>query len=455
MTHDLRRLALLVLTIGLLLIPALIPVPAQAQTEALCFEQTSICIGGRIREFWEQNDGMRVFGLPITPLRPETINGQTVQVQWFERNRLELHPENARPYDVLLGRLGVDALAQQGRNWTTFPQSGPREGCRFFPETGQSVCGNILTAWQSSGLELNGQPGSSVEESLALFGLPISPEQVERLSDGKDYIVQWFERARFELHPEAAPPYNVQLGRLGVELVGTGGTAAPPTAAPPTPAPETQCADVPPPVNGRIRPSSCVERGTTIRVDAFGFQPNEQVGFWLTAPDASVYGTIETVDIGSQGAVSDLPLRTNNLDPGLWYLVFEGVASKHQAIIYFKILAPGGSPAPTPPGNPPAQATCDDVPPPVSARIRPSSCVTRGTQLVIDVFGFTPNEQVGFWFTAPDGAVYGTIETVNIGPQGAASNLPLDTNQFEPGLWSLIFEGVESKHQARIYFKIL
>ena len=45
------------------------------------------------------------------------------QVQWFERNRLELHPENARPYDVLLGRLGADRLAQQGRDWFTFPKS--------------------------------------------------------------------------------------------------------------------------------------------------------------------------------------------------------------------------------------------------------------------------------------------------------------------------------------------
>ena len=31
-------------------------------------------------------------------------------------------------------------------------------------------------------------------------------------------MVQWFERARFELHPENAPPYNLLLGLLGNEI---------------------------------------------------------------------------------------------------------------------------------------------------------------------------------------------------------------------------------------------
>src|SRR5438445_1130370 len=34
-------------------------------------------------------------------------------------------------------------------------------------------------------------------------------------TDGKVYIVQYFERAVFELHPENEPPYNVLLSLLG------------------------------------------------------------------------------------------------------------------------------------------------------------------------------------------------------------------------------------------------
>jgi hypothetical protein len=181
-----------------------------------CFEETGYCIDGRIREYWEQNGGLPVFGFPISAQRTFTIEGQSIEAQWFERNRLELHPENEPPYDVLLGRLGVDVLEQQGRDWQAFPTAdAPQPGCRYFAETQQNVCGDILTAWRANGLEL-GDLGISERESLALFGLPISPLQEEDI-EGQTYQVQWFERARFELHPENAPPFDVLLGLLGRE----------------------------------------------------------------------------------------------------------------------------------------------------------------------------------------------------------------------------------------------
>ncbi|NJK82136.1 MAG: hypothetical protein HC914_20690 [Chloroflexaceae bacterium] len=212
---------LVVLAVLLLTLATFPHPPTSAQTSQRCFAETAYCIEGRIRQFWEQNGGLPVFGLPITPQREEMIEGDVIQVQWFERNRLELHPDNARPYDVLLGRLGVDALDRQGRNWFAFSRSEPRAGCRYFEQTGHNVCGDILALWQSNGLDLNGNgiAGDSDAEHLALFGLPLSGERTERLSDGREYTVQWFERARFELHPENAPPFDVLLGRLGTEVL--------------------------------------------------------------------------------------------------------------------------------------------------------------------------------------------------------------------------------------------
>ena len=204
--------------------------PARAQAER-CFTETGFCISGRIREFWEQNGGLSVFGYPIAPQQEEQIEGKPFLVQWFERNRLELHPENMRPYDVLLGRLGADRLAQQGRDSFTFPKSEQQAGCRFFPETGHNVCGGVLSAWRASGLELDGRRGKTEAENLALFGLPLSDLQTETLADGKEYQVQWFERGRFELHPENRPPYQVLLGLLGKEVRGD--SAAPQRPAPP------------------------------------------------------------------------------------------------------------------------------------------------------------------------------------------------------------------------------
>lgn len=195
-----------------------------AQADARCFAETGQCIRGRIREFWEENGGLPVFGLPITAQQSEVIEGATLQVQWFERNRLELHPQNPRPYDVLLGRLGVDRLQQQGRDWQAFPPSTPQAGCRFFAETGHNICGALLAVWEAHGLDMDGQPGVGTAESLALLGLPLSDAQVETLGDGQSYTVQWFERARLELHPQNAPPFNVQFGLLATEL--RGGTPA-------------------------------------------------------------------------------------------------------------------------------------------------------------------------------------------------------------------------------------
>jgi hypothetical protein len=202
---------------------------AQAQAGARCFGETGYCIAGPIRDFWERNGGLMVFGFPITPQQSEPIEGRSTQVQWFERSRLELHPENPWPYDVLLGRMGADRLGQLRRDWKSFPRIAPAGDCRAFAETGHAICGALLAAWRADGLNLDGDPSIGENESLALFGLPLSDATPERGSDGQTYTVQWFERARFELHPENAPPYNVLLGLLGREL-------SPQAAAPPQPA---------------------------------------------------------------------------------------------------------------------------------------------------------------------------------------------------------------------------
>ena len=46
-----------------------------------------------------------------------------------------------------------------------------------------------------------GQPGKSYAESLALFGLPVT-EPFQDTINGETFQVQWFERARFEHHPD-------------------------------------------------------------------------------------------------------------------------------------------------------------------------------------------------------------------------------------------------------------
>ncbi len=79
---------------------------------------------------------------------------------------------------------------------------------RTFPETGKTVTDKFLTYWDGHG-------------GLAQEGFPISDAIVERSNtNGNIYIVQYFERAVFEYHPEEKPPYDTLLQLLGTFLYG-------------------------------------------------------------------------------------------------------------------------------------------------------------------------------------------------------------------------------------------
>lgn len=215
------------------LLPIILLLGAQLATargqavERRCFAETGQCIEGRFRDYWEQNGGLAVFGYPITPARPETNSdtGQRYLTQWFERNRFEAHPGNAAPYDVLLGRLSDARLRQTGVNWQTAPrESGARAGCLWFAETGHNVCNQggtqgFMAYWQSHGLQ--DARLDAYARSLALFGLPLTGQRIETNASGDRVITQWFERARFEWHPDqpdaGAPGARVLLGLLGRE----------------------------------------------------------------------------------------------------------------------------------------------------------------------------------------------------------------------------------------------
>jgi thermitase len=194
---------------------AFVPVTWDGAAGVRFFPETGHTLRGTFRAFWEKHGGLPIFGFPISEeFTEQGENGANYIVQYFERHRLELHPENPPPYNVLLSRLGNTTLLDTGRDWNSFAKTGNQPGCRFFPETGQSICGAFLRYWRANGLEFDGRRGKSEGESLALFGLPLSPPQVETLSNGKTVTVQWFERARFEDHGSE----GILLGLLAGDL---------------------------------------------------------------------------------------------------------------------------------------------------------------------------------------------------------------------------------------------
>lgn len=194
---------------------------AQQTDDCMYYEETGHNLCGVFLDFWNNNGGLPVFGYPITEAFDEVNldTGNTYTVQYFERERLEHHPNLAgSDYEVLLGRLGNEVLLAQGRDWQEFARSDAGEA-NYFDVTGFAVPQVFMDYWNAHGLDL-GDPGVSFRESLALFGYPISPARMETNQAGDTVLTQWFERARFEHHPDNAAGHQVLLGLLGSELLG-------------------------------------------------------------------------------------------------------------------------------------------------------------------------------------------------------------------------------------------
>jgi hypothetical protein len=190
------------------------PVAAPAAPgPALYFPATGHSVAGTFRRFFEAHGGLTVFGYP----RTEAFQQQGRQVQWFQRAEFEAHPELAgTPYEVELRLLGSELTA--GRHFAPDPApAGARAATRaprpsgqvvFFPQTGHNLAFGFLQFFNAHG-------------GLDAFGYPISEEIQEPGADGKLGTVQYFQRARFEYHPEfAGTPYAVELGLLGDQYLG-------------------------------------------------------------------------------------------------------------------------------------------------------------------------------------------------------------------------------------------
>ena len=185
------------------------PVKAFTSTATkVYFPQTKHSLSGVFLRYWRERGGLPVYGYPLTEEFIETspTDGKPYKVQYFERNRFEYHPENKPPFDVQLGLLGVQAL--RGRVFPVGPGYVPGPDTVYFPQVGYSLGGTFLQFWQENG-------------GLAQFGYPVSEPVIEQSEvDDRTYLVQYLERARFELHPEnAGTPYEVLLGLLGRDIL--------------------------------------------------------------------------------------------------------------------------------------------------------------------------------------------------------------------------------------------
>jgi predicted metalloprotease len=200
------------------------------------FKNTGHMLNEPFYSYWQAHGGERTFGLPISEGFVEDAGkGKKLFVQYFERAVFEYHEENQPPNQVLLRHLGRLGYATKYLFAPTPVQYENRTRGSYFPQTQHWLGGSFLTFW-------NGYGG------LANFGYPVTGELSEKNPrDGRTYTVQYFERARFELHPEQlGTDFYVMLSLLGrdnLDLNYPGGSKQNIAIAP-----------VPPPTSTPVRP---------------------------------------------------------------------------------------------------------------------------------------------------------------------------------------------------------
>lgn len=159
------------------------------------FPETGHSISGEFRLFWELNGATDVFGYPLT----DVLQEDGVSVQYFQRARFELEPNNPPGSRIKLTNLGELLHPPDPPIASALIPSPDDPNIRYFAESGHTLSFAFKDFYDAHG-------------GRAIFGYPIT----EQLTiDG--LTVQYFQRARFEYHPENAAPYRVQLSLLGYE----------------------------------------------------------------------------------------------------------------------------------------------------------------------------------------------------------------------------------------------
>ena len=185
--------------VGLVAISAILLVivvnATRAQTESeRYFDETGHTVRGPFLQFFDAHGGLQVLGYPIT----DAFFEDERLVQYFQHARMEWYPDNPEGTQVQLGLIGEELGYSQP---PLAPDQIPSPGnpyCVYYAETGHSVCNAFLDYFRDNG-------------GVDVFGYPVSEFVIE-----KDRIVQSFQRAKIEWHPEKPVNQKVQMANLGV-----------------------------------------------------------------------------------------------------------------------------------------------------------------------------------------------------------------------------------------------
>jgi hypothetical protein len=174
------------------------PAPSASQPNTVLnwyLAATGHNLGGDFLSYWLEHGSVQVLGYPISELFKEPESN--LVLQYFERGVMEYHPENNPPYQVLLKSLGSE-LNKATPSVTS--DNPPSPDSVYYPDTGHWLDGRFVSYWQKNG-------------GLDQFGYPISEPKIEG-----NRLIQWTERARFEVDINTNFIPLAQLGLVGNEF---------------------------------------------------------------------------------------------------------------------------------------------------------------------------------------------------------------------------------------------
>jgi hypothetical protein len=268
---------------------------------------------------------------------------------------------------------------------------------------------------------------------------PIARNGIDELFADIDGVVswEWTVPSDAPLGTWSTTARGVKTGfqhQILFEVVADAPDAAP---APPPDDEDAESPTVPTeagtPTEGSVQPLNA-PAGTIFHFEASGFKRKEQIQYWLTDPEGETTSDNQGIFADEEGhAVIDWPSPPDALG-GQWTMTMLGSRTRVEVQVQFVIDGPGSGPPP------------QQVSPPVGSP---------GTIFSFSTAGLFPREKVGWWITAPDGAIYQGGVDVKADAEGRFSWEWVAPAAAPAGNWMAVLQGKRSDIERMIPFELV
>ncbi len=172
--------------------------------------------------------------------------------------------------------------------------------------------------------------------------------------------------------------------------------------------------------------------GVAVTFSGSGFNGNERISLWTTAPDSTT-AALSGIQADSAGGFTT---SVTFLTAGNWQVTAQGHDSTHQVIGRYAVTDSSSTAVVTSPSAPSTFTSPNDVP--LNA--------TTGTTVTYIATGFNAGEYVAAWVTPPDATA--PVTALDKAQASSTGRVAISTSFPTAGLWQITLRGYDSAHQV-------